>query len=404
MSSLTEIRPDWTESWRSSARQKAESINWPTKKDEEWRRTLMSRLPWTEFQPAQSITRIVERPKETGYSAVAHISDTELSFFSVSEDVRLRFWNDSDLSNWQKLLHQTEDRFFWEQISDPEETLVMEIKSRAVLEQPILVHWNQVELPHQRRSTRFQILVGPGAVAELVLRLDSRLAVFLNSLFSISIGENAVFKLTLIQSLSEDSYWVDHSFAEQADGSQFHFTLINLGTNTAKTKFNADICGQHAEFQAKGIYLCHGKQHKDMRLVQHHLAPYSLSNALFKGAVKDRGRSVFQGLIEVAKEGHKTDAYLSNKNLVLNDGARADSLPQLKIDHNDLRCTHGSTTGMVDQEQVHYLQSRGLNDQEAKVLIAMGLFQEIIDSLPASLRLPIEGQVETLLKTDARYP
>ncbi len=402
MSPVTQTRPVWTQELRENSLQKIQHQGWPTKKDEEWRRTLMSRLPWDHFQPAQPTPFIAGGTPDGDYSAIAKINDIDgLSFASLTEKVRLRWLEESDRPRWEKLLDRVEDRFFWEQLGDSEETLALDISQGAVLEKPILFHWNQLEKLHQRRSPRLQIQAHPGSIAEMVIKLDSRVGVFLNSVLNISVGEGSVFKLTLIQALSEESYWIDHSYAEQARGSSFHFTLINLGADTTKTKFVDSIKGDHAEFQARGIYLCHGKQHKDMRLVQHHQAPESLSNALFKGAVRDRGRSVFQGLIEVDKEGHKTDAYLSNKNLVLNDGARADSLPQLKIYHNDLRCTHGSTTGMVDPEQVHYLQTRGLSDREAKVLISLGLFQEIIDSLPASLRLPIEGQVETLLRSDA---
>lgn len=360
----------------------------------------MSRLPWDQFTPVRRASGLLSADPDHGYAAVLQFKAEEpLRFWSSSEAIVLRSLEGRDQEHWTPLLGQAEDRFFWELLADAGDLPVLEI-GPGTLEKPLLVHWLHTGSDERRYNERMQLIVHPGAVAHVIVRLDSRNRVFLNSGLNVWIGEGAVFRLTQIQSLTEDSFWVDHGFSRQRPRSTFHYTRIDLGSDTSKTKFVAAIEGDHAELQAKGLYLCHGRQHKDLRLVQRHLAPESLSNALFKGAVKDRGRSVFQGLIQVSKDGHKTDAYLSNKNLVLNDGARADSLPQLQIDHNDLRCTHGSTTGMVDEEQVHYLQSRGLSKTEAKVLIAMGLFQEIIDGLPEPLRLPVEGQVEQSLKTD----
>ena len=401
MNATTRSAPIWLSHLRQLALERIKNTPWPTKKDEEWRRTLMSRLPWENFQEHQNHYSIKQGSPDPSYSAVVLIQDDgSVSFWSSTSHVQLRYVQDYDQAFWNDLSNFHEDRFFWEHLATNEEALVIEIQKGATLDRPILVHWNRRGLAQLRSAFRLQVLAQEASVSSLILRLDSRVPVFLNSLLNIWVENDAVFQMTQIQSLSSDSYWVEHSLAHQKRGSVFHHTLLNLGADTTKTKFTDSILGDHAEFQAKGIYICTGKQHKDMRLVQQHRAPESLSNALYKGAVKDKGRSIFQGLIEVSKEGRKTDAYLSNKNLVLNDGARADSLPQLKIDHNDLRCTHGSTTGMVDQEQVHYLQSRGLNPKEAKTLITMGLFQEIIDTLPESLRLPVEGQVEQLLKHD----
>ena len=95
----------------------------------------------------------------------------------------------------------------------------------------------------------------------------------------------------------------------------------------------------------------------------------------------------------------RTDAYLSNKNLILNDGARADSLPQLKIDTNDVKCSHGSTTGKVNEDEVFYLTSRGFSRDEARLLIAEGLFAELIDEAPEPLREELSRRVEDSLRS-----
>ena len=168
-----------------------------------------------------------------------------------------------------------------------------------------------------------------------------------------------------------------------------------------KTRFDFTLAGEGASVKTHGLYFGTGDQHKDLRISLNHGAAHTTSYALYKGAVRDRARTVFQGLIEVNPGANGTDAYLSNKNLILNDGARADSLPQLKIDTNDVKCSHGSTTGKVNEEEVHYLGTRGFSREEAKLLIAQGLFAELIDEAPAFLRDDVEREVSCALGADA---
>ena len=106
-------------------------------------------------------------------------------------------------------------------------------------------------------------------------------------------------------------------------------------------------------------------------------------------------------MIEVNPGANGTDAYLSNKNLILNDGARADSLPQLKIDTNDVKCSHGSTTGKVNEEEVYYLTARGFSREEARLFIAQGLFAELVDEAPAFLRDEVDTLVACSIGADA---
>jgi Fe-S cluster assembly protein SufD len=132
----------------------------------------------------------------------------------------------------------------------------------------------------------------------------------------------------------------------------------------------------------------------DLRTVQHHKAGGSYSRSFYKGAVKDSGRTVYQGLIEVLPTAPKTDAYLTNRNLILNDGARADSIPGLRINQDDVRCSHGSTTGRIDPAQVFYLQTRGLAPREAARLLVTAYFQELVDLMPEEMKARVSAAVE----------
>jgi Fe-S cluster assembly protein SufD len=125
-----------------------------------------------------------------------------------------------------------------------------------------------------------------------------------------------------------------------------------------------------------------GRQHFDLHTLQKHLTDHTTSDLLIKGCLKDRARSIYQGLIQVAEGAQRTDAYQANRNLLLSDTARADSIPGLEILANDVRCTHGATIGTVDEEQMYYLMSRGLPGNEAQRLIVEGFFTPVLDRIP----------------------
>ena len=134
-----------------------------------------------------------------------------------------------------------------------------------------------------------------------------------------------------------------------------------------------------------GFYFTDGQQHLDYDSQQNHLAPNTTSDLLFKGALIDRSRVVWQGMIYVAPGAMKTDGYQANRNLVLSREARADSIPGLEILADDVRCTHGATVGKIDPDQVFYLRARGVPKVEAERLIVEGFFDPIMQ------RIPFEG-------------
>lgn len=152
--------------------------------------------------------------------------------------------------------------------------------------------------------------------------------------------------------------------------------------------------GSHVDML--GLYIADGTQHFDHQTLQDHIAPHASSNLLFKGALNDSGRSVFRGLIRVHPKAQRTDAYQTNRNLILSDSARADSLPNLEIQADDVRCSHAATVGQLDEEEVFYLLSRGIPKTEAVRLVVFGFFGEVLE------QLPLEGVKQELLRTVER--
>ena len=276
--------------------------------------------------------------------------------------------------------------------------VVLVLPPQVVAEKPFLVHVTETRkevltVPH------FAVQAGSQSQSSLVIRSDSPsgTAFTTHTASTVELGDSAQFRLCDLQNHNLSAAVLDHSYARLGRDAQFFHWSACLGGGTVKSRFEFSLDGEGASLKSHGLYFGVEDQHKDLRIATTHRAPHTTSYALYKGAVRDRSRTIFQGLIEVAPGANGTDAYLSNKNLILTDGARADSLPQLKIDTNDVKCSHGSTTGKVNEDEVFYLMARGFTRDEARLVISEGLFAELIDEAPEVLRAELEHEVEVAL-------
>jgi Fe-S cluster assembly protein SufD len=170
--------------------------------------------------------------------------------------------------------------------------------------------------------------------------------------------------------------------ATLADDATLNSLHVTLGSKFTKNSIASILRGPNTLAEMLGIFFADGDQFFDHHTWQLHEAPYATSDLEFKGALKDHARSVYSGLIKVSEGAQKTDAYQQNRNLVLSRGARADSIPNLEIGANDVRCTHGATVSQVEEEHLFYLQARGIPRTEAQKLIVEGFFRPVIDRIP----------------------
>ena len=156
------------------------------------------------------------------------------------------------------------------------------------------------------------------------------------------------------------------------------------------------LAGEGASCQVNGVMFTENKQHLSYHTLQHHEQPHCTSDFLYKAALQDKSRTVWRGMIKVDEGAQKTDGYQRNDNLLLSTRARADSIPGLEIEADDVRCTHGSTSGKVDEELIFYACSRGFTRKEAIQMIVTGFFQQVFD------RITIESVREALSLAIAR--
>ena len=171
-------------------------------------------------------------------------------------------------------------------------------------------------------------------------------------------------------------------------------TSVGFGGDYARLRTDCRMVGRGATGELDAVYFGEGDQTLDFRTFQEHVAPDCTSNLLFKGAGGGRSRSVYTGMIRVGKQARGTNAFQTNRNVKLSEGAWAESVPNLVIENNDVRCSHASAVGPVDAEQRFYLESRGVPTEDAERLIVSGFFDEVLTRLPvAGIAAPLRGTV-----------
>jgi Fe-S cluster assembly protein SufD len=184
-----------------------------------------------------------------------------------------------------------------------------------------------------------------------------------------------------LQNWGDQVWHFAHQKAHVGRGATLQWTIGALGARLAKVNQHVALTGENAEAQVNGVMFTQGKQHLAYHTHQHHMAPHCHSDLLYKAALQDHSRTVWRGMIKVDRGAQKTDAYQRNDNLMLARTARADSIPGLEIEADDVRCTHGSTSGRVDDQQIFYAMTRGYTRQEAVRMIVAGFFQQVFDRI-----------------------
>ena len=204
------------------------------------------------------------------------------------------------------------------------------------------------------------------------------------------LAPEARLRFVNLQDWGQGVWHFAHQKAVLDRDASLQWTIAALGCRLSKVNQHVSLVGPGANTQVNGVMFTEGKQHLAYHTLQHHEAPHCRSDFLYKSALQDRSRTVWRGMIKVDPAAQRTDGYQRNDNLLLSDRARSDSIPGLEIEADDVRCTHGSTAGKVDEEQVFYAMCRGLTRKEAIRMIVTGFFQQIFD------RITIESVREAL--------
>jgi Fe-S cluster assembly protein SufD len=204
-----------------------------------------------------------------------------------------------------------------------------------------------------------------------------------------------------VNELGPKVWQIGHQIARGERDSTTFMASVALGGDYARVRSESRLDGQGSSARQIAVYFGEANQMHDFRTLQDHAAPKTTSDLLFKGAVQGHARSVYTGLIRIRAEAKGANAFQTNRNLKLSDGAWAESVPNLDIQTNDVRCSHASAVGPIDEEQRFYLESRGVPPAVAERLIVLGFFDEVIAQLPAA-GLSSEMRAQVAAKLDRR--
>lgn len=198
---------------------------------------------------------------------------------------------------------------------------------------------------------------------------------------TIHAGQGAQVFRKIVQNFCESalSFQIEANVARR--DSNIKTIAVNLGSKIARFENQVRIAEAGADVKMYSLTVAKGEQEFDQRTLQTHAAPHATSDLLYKNALLDKAHTIFSGMILVEPDGQQTDAYQTNRNLLLSPTAEASSLPGLEIEANDVKCSHGATTGQIDEEQLFYLMARGIPKNIAYQLLVFGFFEEIIEKL-----------------------
>jgi Fe-S cluster assembly protein SufD len=218
---------------------------------------------------------------------------------------------------------------------------------------------------------------------------------YTNAAAEIYVEQGAKLEYVSIQDLARETWHFASHRARVERDAELDWVAGGFGSKKGKIRIENDLAGQGATSRVTGCYFADGAQELDYDTLQEHLAPNTTSDFAFKGVLRDKARAVWRGMIRVAQDAQKTNAYQENRNLLLSPDAHADSIPGLEIEANDVRCTHGATVSQVNRDELFYCMARGLSRSEAELLIVRGFYQEIFDRIELA---PVRDALQSVLE------
>ena len=394
--------PDWLVQRRLAAAERLGAVAWPTPSEEIWRYSRIDKLDLDRYRPfaAEELGAAgderapgggpwaAEAGKHAGMIVVhdGRVVHHELDPALEAKGVRACGIATCDDDAIRTMLGSasgaSEDAFTVLHDAFLAGGAFVHVPAGVVVEDPILVlHWcegdGRASFPHTLVS------LGESAEATVLDRFGSPQTDHLvDAVTELLVDDNAHLRYLTVQEHGSRTWHLGLLRAHVGRDASLRTSAVALGGDYARLRSEALLSGQGAQSDQLAVYFGDGTQMLDFRTLQDHDAPNTRSDLLFKGAVEDTARSVYSGLVRLRPAAKKANASQTNRNLVLSEGASAESIPNLEIEANDVKCSHASTVGPIDDEQRYYLESRGIPPEEAERLIVLGFFDDVFERLP----------------------
>ena len=412
---LSAQEPEWLKERRLHAWSVYERTPMPTRRLEEWRYTDLSRmlkldrmslLPWSERRfTAGDAPTALSSAMPSDQEASGHVVDLDGSIAHVDLDAGLAS-NGVVLTSLRTAVaeHRSLLEEFLAAKAVPAQSGKFQALNAALWTDGILLYvprgvrmelpvWASrwISEPGRALFSRTLILAEEGSRVSFVDEVQSpnfEEQTLVSSAVEVFAKAGAQVQFVSLQRMGRGTFHLSQQCTLADNDSTLDTLNVSLGASVARVDLTAELRGTGASSNMLGLYFGGDDQHFDHNTRQDHRAPHSKSDLLYKGALDGKARGVFRGIIKVHRGAQQTDAYQTNRNLLLSEDARAESLPNLEIEADDVRCSHGASVGQLDQEHLFYLMSRGLSRPQAERLVVIGFLGEVLS------RLPLGGVVE----------
>jgi Fe-S cluster assembly protein SufD len=407
--------PSWLTEKRLEAWRTFEKMPMPTLRDEAWRYTDISDVSIDDFLPyapspnvtsegdlPEAVQQLINEGEENSALLVQHNSETAYS--RVDEELTQRGVIFTDLhtaleeheeivkEHLFKLVPEDYDKFAALSAAAFSGGSFLYVPRGVEVEVPIQSYrWLDVVGSIMPRTL---VVVEEGASVTYIdeyASADDEDPAFSNGAVELFVGEGAHLRYVSLQNWERNVLHFNTIRSSTGKDATINSLVVSLGSQLSRTNVEAGLTSSGGDSEMLGLYFADSNQVLDHHTLQDHISPNAHSDLLYKGALRDESLAVFSGLIRVEPGAQKTDAYQTNRNLILGtDDAFAVSLPNLEIMADDVKCSHGSTTGQVDEVELFYLMSRGIPRKEAEKLVVFGFFGEVTS------RIPLRGLKEKL--------
>ena len=382
---------EWLAARRVAAAERLADLEWPNAHDEIWRFTPIEDFDLDRFEPRGATQRSLDVPVLSAGLASKGV---------VVGD--LRDVDDAEAADWLgTCADASPDAFTVLHDAFLVGGSYVRVPAGVVVDEPLIFEHRSggdglASFPHTL------VVVGEGADVTVIDRFAAHGAPHLcDVVIELVVGDGARVRYVSVQEHDATTWQIGLQRAHVGRDASLRSSAVALGGDYARMRTESLLTGTGAESDLLAVYFGDGHQVLDFRTLQDHAAPHTRSDLLFKGAVEDRARSVYSGLVRLREEAQHANASQTNRNLVLTEGASAESIPNLEIEANDVRCSHASAVGPIDDDQRYYLESRGIPPEEAEQLIVLGFFDAVLDRLPVpslagSLRRSVERKLGRL--------
>ena len=407
--------PDWLRARRAAAAEQLGDLTWPTDAEEVWRYSRVNELDLARFRPMTADELgphdVEDAPgggpfgAEAGeHAALLVVRDGRVVHHELDAALAARGVTVCGIASCEP--ERVEPFLGTVAGASPDAFTVLHdafvaggpfihVPRGVVVDRPIVVvHWADGEglasFPHTL------VVADEGSEVTVVERHASppHVTHLVDAVVELAIGDGAHVRYIGVQEHGEKTWSIALQRAHLGRDATLASSAVALGGDYARLRTEARLDGQGAESDLLAVYFGDGSQMHDFRTFQDHVAPRTRSDLLFKGAVEDTARSVYSGLIRIRPDAQKVEATQSNRNLVLTEGAGAESIPNLEIEADDVKCSHASTVGPIDDDQRYYLETRGVRPEDAERLIVLGFFEDVFARLPVpALATPLRRTV-----------